>query len=107
MTPEIAFLRSWTKIPALRPQVSSNLSSPAKLGSFADLNCKSWILYKGQSYNCNFDPYVILRYYRLYLEKPFILEVTTKVTTLLPAPGRGAHRGGDRRLCVLIRPFLV
>lgn len=107
MTPEIAFLQSWNEFPALRPQVSPKLSPPAKLRSFADLNCKSWILYKGQSCNCNFDPYVILRYYRLYLAKPFILEVATKVATLLPAPGRGAHRGGDRRLCVLIRPFLV
>lgn len=86
MRPEIASLQSWTEFSALRDRVSSNLSSPSKLRVFADLNRNSLILYKTESCNLNFLSLTDLRYYRLYLAKPLIWEVTTPLTT---PPGAG------------------
>lgn len=106
MTPKNGFMQSWTEKSSLREQVSSLLSSPAKLGYLADLVCKTRAYIKGQGCNFNLDPSLFLRYYRLYLSKTLIREVTTKVTTVatpgclkpsLGARQRSRHHSARRR----------
>lgn len=80
-------MQSWIEKLSAESRVPSKVPSPSKWGYFTDRVCKTRILYKGQSCKLNFEGKLFSRYYRLYLEKPLVLEVTAKVTALPIAVG--------------------
>lgn len=91
MTPRTKFMQFWTKKSRAESQAPSKVPSPSKWGVLTDRVCKTPIPTKGQSCSYNFGGKLLSRYYRLYLEKPPVLEVTAKVTA--PSKSGGQKEG--------------
>jgi len=97
-------MQSWIEISRAHSPALSLALSPSKWGSFADQICKKSNLIKGRSCNCNFGVKSFLTSFRLYLEKPLVLEVTAEMTAPL-CDGGGSGRGSRGRAAPSVGPI--